>query len=116
MNRNQRLMFAGATAGLLFLVMAYAIAGTEPWQSGTEGTEDIDALVESLFTDNLVAFEVLGVLLTGAMIGALVIARPLVTGSDAYARVDDATLEKTQATAALGATFTHTPLPQEEEE
>ncbi len=116
MNRNQRLVFGGATAFLLFAVMAFAVASTEAWQTGNEGTEDIDALVESLFTTNLVAFEVLGVLLTGAMIGALVIARPLATPKDPYARVGDDKLAESQATAALGATFPVAPLPKEEEE
>jgi hypothetical protein len=39
--------------------------------------EDFDTLADGLFSTNVIALEVLGVLLTAAMIGAMVIARPL---------------------------------------
>ena len=54
------------------------MAGTDAWQEAGDGTaEDMDTLVQALFTDHVIALEVLGVLLTAAMIGALTIARPI---------------------------------------
>lgn len=102
-----------AVAGPLFLLMAYAVSQSAPWFEEGTGTEDIDAIVQDLFTDHVIALEVLGVLLTAAMIGALVIARPLVSGldSDHYPKVDDDTLERTQEVSAAGARFTVVPLP-----
>jgi hypothetical protein len=87
MNRRMTLLFGGAVALLLFALMAFTIAGTEPW-SGT-GTQDNvtkandqATMVDTLFGPQVVAFEVLGILLTAAMIGALVIARPIDAAED----------------------------------
>lgn len=105
----------GASVALtILLLMAGAVAQTADWQvEGTGGAEDIDAIVQDIFTDHLVAFEVLGVLLTAAMIGALVIARPMVSGldSDHYPKADRAELERTQETSEPTATFTVTGPP-----
>ncbi len=98
---------------VLFSALAAAVLAAEPWTADpVGGAEDIDAIATDLFRDHLVAFEVLGILLTAAMIGALVIARPLVSGldSDVYRRADKETLRKTQATSNLGALFPHTPM------
>jgi len=77
MNSLLHKLIAATGAGLVFVVMALAFTGTEPWQEAGDGQESMDALVEGLFTDHVITLEVLGVLLTAAMIGALVIARPL---------------------------------------
>jgi len=88
--------FAGAFA--VFAILAHMAISTEPWQAGARGAgvigndtmaengtmlaeggdaNDMDALVTALFDEHVIALEVLGILLTAAMIGALVIARPL---------------------------------------
>lgn len=82
MNRRMTLLFGGAVALVLFALMGLAITNTEAWAG--EGTQenvtkanDQAAVVDTLFGPQVVAFEVLGILLTAAMIGALVIARPV---------------------------------------
>lgn len=82
--------FVGAAVSTgLFLVMALVVAGTGPWQGDSgnetsmEAANDTQAVVDSLFGPNVIGFEVLGILLTAIMIGALVIARPLDAQSDA---------------------------------
>jgi len=87
MNRRMTLVFGAAVALLLFALMAFTIVGTEPWAG--EGTQDNvtkandqATMVDTLFGPQVVAFEVLGVLLTAAMIGALVIARPIDAEAD----------------------------------
>lgn len=88
MNARTRTLLVGAGVSLvLFLAMALLIAGVGPWQSGnatnsTSDANDVTALTDSLFGSNVIAFEVLGILLTAAMIGALVIARPLEAQDD----------------------------------
>jgi hypothetical protein len=82
--------FVGATVSAgLFVLMALVVVGTQPWQ-GDSGNEtsiqqanDTQGVVDSLFGPNVIGFEVLGILLTAIMIGALVIARPLDAQSDA---------------------------------
>jgi hypothetical protein len=87
MNDRRRTVLLGAVVALaIFAVMGLTIAATEPWQGSAEPTSDandLGAVVDSLFGPNVIAFEVLGVLLTAAMIGALVIARPLDAPADA---------------------------------
>lgn len=74
----QHKLASAVGAGVLFAIMAAAITRTTPWQEvGAGGAEDIAALAQALFSDYVIALEVLGVLLTAAMIGAMVIARPL---------------------------------------
>lgn len=81
---NLRKLLAFAVAVAVFAVIGIAATGTEPWQAEPAGgAEDMDALVKALFTDHVIALEVLGILLTAAMIGALVIARPLGAMDDA---------------------------------
>ena len=89
MNDRTRTVLIGAAVSLtLFGVMAFIVAGTEPWQQDT-GNEtasaqanDVQGVVDSLFGPNVIGFEILGILLTAIMIGALVIARPLDAQSD----------------------------------
>ena len=88
MNRRMTLVFGAAVAIVLFALMGLTISNTDPWT--TEGTDanvtaanDRPAVVDSLFDTQVIAFEVLGILLTAAMIGALVIARPLDAEEDA---------------------------------
>lgn len=110
---NKQRLIALGVAGLLFIVMALSVANTAAWQeTGADGVESIDEIVQDLFTDHLVTFEVLGVLLTAAMIGALVIARPMVGGldKDHYKPADQAQLERSQRVSEVGATFTVVPL------
>jgi NADH:ubiquinone oxidoreductase subunit 6 (subunit J) len=82
--------FVGAAVALgLFLVMGLVVASTAPWQGDSgnetsmEAANDTQGIVDSLFGPNVIGFEVLGILLTAIMIGALVIARPLDAQSDA---------------------------------
>lgn len=97
-----RMLGAGVAVGLVALMAAIAVQ-TAPWQStGTDAAQtaanDLDAIVASLFGAQVVAFEVLGVLLTAVMIGALVIARPLtgVADKDRYSHVTRRELEASQ--------------------
>ncbi len=93
---------------VLFSALAAAVLAAEPWGlDPVGGAEDIDAIATDLFREHVVAFEVLGILLTAAMIGSLVIARPLVAGMDrdVYPTADKAGLAKSQASSELGALF-----------
>lgn len=82
MNRRMTLLFGAAVALVLFVLMALVIRDTTAW-AGEASDADIDAandqsaMVDALLDGQVVPFEVLGILLTAAMIGALVIARPL---------------------------------------
>ena len=89
MNARTRTVLIGAGVSLvLFLVMGLIVANTEPWQgdnaneTASAQANDVEAVVDSLFGPNVIGFEVLGILLTAIMIGALVIARPLDAQSD----------------------------------
>ncbi len=87
MNRRMTLLFGAVVAGVLFALMALTIRGTAPWndegtQVGVDAANDQSALVDALLDGQVVPFEVLGILLTAAMIGALVIARPLDAEAD----------------------------------
>ncbi len=69
--------------GMLLVVTVGTAAWTlSPTDANQTAANDLDAVVTHLFTTQVVAFEVLGVLLTAVMIGALVIARPLTGVSD----------------------------------
>ncbi len=89
MKARTRTVLIGAVVSLaLFATMALIVRGTEPWQDDTANeaasaqANDVQAVVDSLFGPNVIGFEVLGILLTAIMIGALVIARPLDAQSD----------------------------------
>ncbi|HET6398550.1 MAG TPA: NADH-quinone oxidoreductase subunit J [Candidatus Thermoplasmatota archaeon] len=83
MTRGRRNLLAALAALALFGLMAMAVRDAEGWATSPdtsalgESPQQLDALVSLLFGDHVLAFEVLGVLLTAAMIGALVVARPL---------------------------------------
>lgn len=74
-------------ATVILSVLLGIATGTAAWSdSATDASQtaanDQDTLVTSLFGAQVVALEVLGVLLTAVMIGSLVIARPLTGVSD----------------------------------
>lgn len=107
MNRDQQTWLA---IGVFAVLLAAMLAATsvEQWQDDPiGGAEDFDALAQDLFTDHVVALEALGILLTAAMIGALVIARPLVAGEDrdVYKPTRGHELERTQRVSEAGAVF-----------
>ena len=82
MNRRLQLAFGAIVAVVLFAAMAFTIADVPAWEGeGTQGNVTAangqDTLADTLFGPQVIAFEVLGILLTAAMIGALVIARPI---------------------------------------
>lgn len=100
MNLSPRLQKLGAAALALalFVALALALRSPESWAQGRSGTaDDLDALTTAIFTKHVVALEVLGILLTAAMIGALVIARPLGSVEDRshYAHVSAEEFERT---------------------
>jgi NADH:ubiquinone oxidoreductase subunit 6 (subunit J) len=98
-SRRRSLAMAAAGAVAIFAVMFTVIRDTAPW-NGTpaddsslgESGPQLDSLVTSMFDTHVLAFEVLGILLTAAMIGALVVARPLSGRHDAenYVQPTDA--------------------------
>ncbi len=66
-----------------FVFMATAIGSVDAWSTGNDGTaEDFTTLTDALFDEHVLALEVLGILLTAAMIGAMIIARPMGTVDD----------------------------------
>lgn len=93
MNRKLQLAFGAIVALVLFALMGLTISNTAPWtqdpvppaegeQDSVTRANDQSAVVDALFGPQVIAFEVLGILLTAAMIGALVIARPLEAPDD----------------------------------
>ena len=76
--------------------------GPEGWDAEGRGLgtsdEQLDLLTVGLFDEQVFALEVLGVLLTAALIGAMVIARPLTgpTNDERYGQVTDAQLREAQ--------------------
>lgn len=85
MNRRRTLLFGAFVSLVIFAVMALLVRGVAPWQAGPDGSvqaNDVQSIVDDLFGDDVIGFEVLGILLTAAMIGALVIARPMEAPSD----------------------------------
>lgn len=111
-------IFGTALAGLLFGTLAAVVAGASPclpqvvcvdanagWGTDAAATEanvaaanDLSNVLASLFTTNAIAFEILGVLLTAVMIGALVLARPLAAPADEehYAKITPEQLRQSQ--------------------
>ncbi len=118
MKLSPRMKFWGAIAVslLVYYAMDSAIRDTPSWSDEPKGLgsedEQMTGLVIGLFEEHVLALEVLGVLLTAAMIGAMVIARPLGQAPDknnyrsdpeiANARANRAP-EAATATAATGA-------------
>jgi NADH-quinone oxidoreductase subunit J len=72
--RSRRLP-AGLLCGSLFALLCWAIHGTTEFPEGDNRALSTKRLGISLFTDHALAFEVLGVLLLAATIGAIVLAR-----------------------------------------
>ncbi len=102
MPSRARKIGAAAVVLLTFAMIAISVGDAAPWWIEREGgVEDLDDLVASMFevdATNLIAFEALGVLLTAAMIGAMIIARPMHgrLDSENYPVVLDSELEATQ--------------------
>jgi hypothetical protein len=83
MSRKLQVALAALVAVLLFAVLALAIRGTPGWVQQPGTPNDTGAITDALFGPQVIPFEVLGILLTAVMIGALVTARPLtVHGSE----------------------------------
>jgi hypothetical protein len=98
--RRRTLLFGALVSLVIFAVMALLVRGVAPWRAGPDGTgpaNDLQSVVDTLFGDDVIAFEVLGVLLTAAMIGALVIARPMEAQTD-ESRYSHPTAEQVAAT------------------
>lgn len=82
MNRRMTFFLGAVVAVAIFATMGLTVSKTQPWQQPGNATaqqqaNDTDGLVGALFGPFVVPFEILGILLTAAMIGALVIARPM---------------------------------------
>ena len=101
------------TGTVLVLLLAPLLLGAIGKTAGLDGKVEglgdsdaqLDALVAAMFGPQVIALEVLGILLTAAMIGALVIARPVGQRSDTehYPKVSAEELSRTQQTADAGA-------------
>lgn len=94
-------LFAFFLAVAILGLLVAAVQSPAPWQEeGAGGAEDFGTLAEGIFSEHVLALEVLGVLLTAAMIGAMVLARPLGLPTDQemhYSqRIDDEVLEQVQ--------------------
>jgi hypothetical protein len=82
-NRKVQVAVAALIALILFLVLILAIRATPAWAQQPGTPNDYTNLTDALFGPQVIPFEVLGILLTAVMIGALVTARPLtVHGSE----------------------------------
>lgn len=89
----------------------------------TPQAEDFDALADGIFTTHIIALEALGVLLTAAMIGAMIIARPLEGRPDTEnyptkrRRRDLAAIQRTSDVDRnlAGTPFTAAPVPDVDE-
>lgn len=91
--RRVHMGIAAVIATVFFLVVALAIVATPGYDSEpVGGAEDFGRIADGLFHTHVVAFLALGVLLTAALIGAMVIARPLGSQPDSinYATRRDA--------------------------
>jgi hypothetical protein len=75
----------GTMSSLFFAAEDLGIAAAgleEAFEGQPAAANDLTGVTDSLFGYDVIAFEVLGILLTAAMIGALVIARPLEAQTD----------------------------------
>jgi hypothetical protein len=109
MNRRATLAFGAIISLVIFAVMGVVVTNTTPWdQSGSDAStaqaNDLDSVVNNLFGPQVIAFEVLGILLTAAMIGALVIARPMdaVTDESRYSHPTAEQVAETQHVSDVG--------------
>jgi hypothetical protein len=84
MTSRRQQAFALLVSVAIAAVMVTAFLTTPSWMAEPAGdAEDFETLAEALFTTEVMAFLALGVLLTAAMIGAMIIARPLGAEDDA---------------------------------
>jgi hypothetical protein len=78
LGRKRHLIVAAIIATAFFVFLSLAAIDSPGFdQEPAGGAEDFDRLADAIFTDHVLALEALGILLTAAMIGAMVIARPL---------------------------------------
>ncbi len=88
MNRRVHLALAALLALGVLLVLLLSIRATAPWadaaatDASVQAANNVPSLTDALFGPQVIPFEVLGVLLTAVMFGALVIARPLTVMAD----------------------------------
>ena len=102
MNRRMTLLLGAVVAVAIFAVMGLTVSKTQPWHdtgdaAAQQQANDVGGITGALFGPFVVPFEVLGVLLTAAMIGALVIARPMeaLQDSERYSHPTAAQVEET---------------------
>ncbi|MFO1533141.1 MAG: NADH-quinone oxidoreductase subunit J [Thermoplasmatota archaeon] len=97
-------IFGTALAGLVLGLLLALVARSGAW-SGAAATDanqtqanDLDRVMDALFGAQAIPLEVLGILLTAVMIGALVLARPMQAPPDAerYAQVTRDQLRESQ--------------------
>ncbi|HLF16282.1 MAG TPA: NADH-quinone oxidoreductase subunit J [Candidatus Thermoplasmatota archaeon] len=108
MQRRTQLLGAFLVAAAIFWVMDSTIRETDAWDGAGEATPPgLDPIVFGLFDKHVIALEVLGVLLTAAMIGALVIARPLTGRPDRenYPAIDATMAAQSEAASAVATHF-----------
>lgn len=94
-------LFALLLALVILATMVLAVQSPPSWQAeGVGDAEDFATLADGIFSKHVLALEVLGILLTAVMIGAMTIARPLGLPTDRemhYAtRIDDELMEELQ--------------------
>lgn len=78
LDRRVHVAIAVTIAAGFFVLMSLVFIGTAGMdQQGAGISDDFDRLADAIFIDHVLALEALGILLTAAMIGAMVIARPL---------------------------------------
>ena len=71
------LLSLGTTAAVVAVQVGFVGGQLNALPDGSESANALEPMVDALFADQLLPFEVLGVLLTAVMFGALVIARPI---------------------------------------
>ncbi|MGB0653601.1 MAG: NADH-quinone oxidoreductase subunit J [Thermoplasmatota archaeon] len=104
MSNRSRIVLSAIACILIYAMIDASIRDVDAWGEEREGnSEDLATIVDALFEDHVFAFEVLGVLLTAAMIGAMVIARPMAQQPDEehYTDVSDQEIAASQAVSDL---------------
>ena len=97
MSRKVQLAVAALIAILLFAVLALAIRATPAWTQEAGTPNDVGSIADALFGPLVIPFEVLGILLTAVMIGALVTARPLTVHGNEESSIVHPNLAETPA-------------------
>ncbi len=83
LGRKKHIALAAIVSVAFFVFLTLALIATPGFSDeGIGGAEDFDRLALAIFDTHVLALEALGILLTAALIGAMVIARPLGTTPD----------------------------------